>query len=62
LYGQAKRVAGLGGQGEGDVTGGRGKPAERSHGRTLSEVMVIPTVSDIPEASPVVIQSPGKTW
>src|SRR5262249_48463371 len=60
-FGQAKRGAGLGGQGEGDVTGGRGEPAERSHGRTLSEVMVIPAVSDIaPEVSPVVIQSPAR--
>src|SRR5690242_6814774 len=33
---------GLGGLAEGDVTGGRGEAGDRSHGRTLSEVTVIP--------------------
>jgi hypothetical protein len=30
---------GVGGLTEGDVTGGRGEAADRSHSRTLSEVM-----------------------
>jgi hypothetical protein len=30
---------GVGGLAEGDVTGGRGEAADRSHGRTLSGVM-----------------------
>ena len=43
---------GLGGPAEGDVTGGRGEAAHRSHGRTLSEVMVIPGCSASRRAVP----------
>jgi hypothetical protein len=54
---------GVGGLTESDVTGGRGEAADRSHGRTLSEVTVIPGVPGIvPRDRSRSDPEPGETW